>query len=1301
MRALRSFVAAFSLSVLALVPVQQLSAQGRPVNGMRPADLRAHALTNATVVLAPGHVLENATVLVRDGVIEAVGADLEVPVDARVWDCTDLTIYPGLIETALFIEAAQRPASAGVHWNERIVPQVDMTLEAAPPADLRTTMRSLGFTVAAVYPSRGAFRGTGAVFGLADSSDHIVTYDDATIAMAAAFDHGGGFRPSGESGEGRSGGVYPNSLMGSIAQIRQTLLDAQWHAACQRVYEEFPLGNEPPKPNEALAALADVIAGTQPLLFETRDETAALRAARIMREFSLSGIILGCGLEFVRLDEVASLGLPIIVPIEFPKRPDVADVSQAEQTSLREMMIWEQAPTNARRLMQAGVTVALTTHAQRDRKAFFASLKKAIDQGLTEDQALAALTITPARLLGLDDVMGSIQAGKIANLVIVEGSLFDAKPEIRDVWVNGRRHEISKQPITTLASKGTLTTSHGFLHEAEVDTEKKTLSITLPPAPEVEGEVEAAEQATDARRSGGTEDEVEEPISRDPEPAEEIAPELEEAAVAQAEEPAEDVEVADAPEVEGDDKGKRERKPKPNVVKAKAVVVQNDRISAIIDGKPFDTEGFVQITGAIVGERIVGTGVLPSGSTFAFTYEPGAENGEEETDADESKTEGEGEASQEPDPDAEWNKLRSRVSGTWRATLEPEGAGEAQPLQIQILVREDGNVLGSVSALGEVRPIVAGSLTRDTAELEIKVESPGAAQPLAITGEFDIENKVFRGSIVSDQLAANFEATRPPKLGAKDADKPESADKDEEDKEDEDAAEVALAPADLNLPLGEYGLESPPASVAVLITNATIWTCGPQGIIENGAIGIRLGRIEFISTNAADIDKFKAKVAQRDEELFTIDGRNKHITPGLIDCHSHTGIHNGINESMQVNTAEVRIQDVLEPDDINWYRQLAGGLTACNQLHGSANPIGGQSATVKLRWGSPFDSYHIPDSMPGIKFALGENVKRSQGRYPNTRMGVETVIRDAFTAAQDYDAEWQRYLTLSSDEQARTMPPRRDLELETLVEILQGKRKVHCHSYRQDEILMLLRLAEQFGFTIGTLQHVLEGYKVADAIAKHGAGASSFSDWWAYKMEVMDAIPYSPALMTSVGVLVSVNSDSNELARRMNTEAAKGVRYGGMDPHEALKLVTLNPARQLGVDHRIGSLEIGKDGDFVIWSDSPLSTYARCEQTWIEGARYFDLDHDSQLRASVQRERSRLIQKILEEAHGEKSRSGSSLAGGGEGGPPGSWRRGRPTVTDAWLAMFDDLQRRGRSIDEIIPGDCGCSELHMHMNNSH
>ena len=309
---------------------------------------------------------------------------------------------------------------------------------------------------------------------------------------------------------------------------------------------------------------------------------------------------------------------------------------------------------------------------------------------------------------------------------------------------------------------------------------------------------------------------------------------------------------------------------------------------------------------------------------------------------------------------------------------------------------------------------------------------------------------------------------------------------------------------------------------------------------------------------------------------------------------------------------------------------MAGGLTTINLLHGSANPIGGQNVIMKLRWGSFSNDLIMKRAPQGIKFALGENVKRkrSYGRYPETRMGVEQVIRDAFNAASDYKRKWNTYRR-DVKLQRSIVPPRRDLELEALVEIMEGDRLLHAHSYRQDEILMLTRIAEDFGFTISTFQHVLEGYKVAERLAEHGAGASTFSDWWAYKYEVVDAIPHNGTLMANVGVSVSFNSDSDELARRMNLEAAKAVKYGGMSEEDALKLVTKNPAQQLKFDKFVGSLEIGKDADFAIWSGHPLSTYSICEETWLDGKQYFSTPQDKYFRQRDNKFRNDLIQKIL------------------------------------------------------------------------
>ncbi len=425
-------------------------------------------------------------------------------------------------------------------------------------------------------------------------------------------------------------------------------------------------------------------------------------------------------------------------------------------------------------------------------------------------------------------------------------------------------------------------------------------------------------------------------------------------------------------------------------------------------------------------------------------------------------------------------------------------------------------------------------------------------------------------------------------------------------------------------PEGAYGrsdkLKDPNV---ILVNDATIWTSGPQGILEGWDIMFKDGKVKKIARNIS-VGKTRALV---------IEGSGKHITPGLIDAHSHMAAAS-INEGFQSVTAEVRMEDVIVPDDINIYRSLAGGLTMINLLHGSANAIGGQNVVLKLHWGTinPGDLIY-KNAVPGIKFALGENVKRSNwddplNRYPKTRLGVEQIIRDAFEAARDYKKSWNIY-NKNTRLKKTSIPPRIDLELEALVEILEGKRKIHCHSYRQDEILMLTRIAEDFGFTIGTFQHVLEGYKIAERIQEHGAGASTFSDWWSYKYEVIDAIPYNGALMHEVGINVSFNSDDDELSRHMNLEAAKAVKYGDLSPAQALNFVTINPARQLGVDKWVGSLEPGKDADFVIWSENPLSNYSRCEQTWINGVQYFSLDQDKFMRDRDRKLRNDLIQKIL------------------------------------------------------------------------
>lgn len=414
--------------------------------------------------------------------------------------------------------------------------------------------------------------------------------------------------------------------------------------------------------------------------------------------------------------------------------------------------------------------------------------------------------------------------------------------------------------------------------------------------------------------------------------------------------------------------------------------------------------------------------------------------------------------------------------------------------------------------------------------------------------------------------------------------------------------------------------QSPPAPI--VIRNATIFTVS-GGIIENGSILVRDGRIAAVGP---DIDVPQGAV--------DIDGSGRFVTPGIIDAHSHIAIDGSVNESSMSVTSMVGIDDVIDPHDVNIYRGLAGGVTTANILHGSANAIGGKSAVIKLRWGRDARGLLFEGAPPGIKFALGENPKRSnrssppgEARYPTTRMGVVDVIRDALVQARDYQARLRRHEAAVTAGDRTSVAPARDLTLEPLVEILEGRRLVHAHCYRADEILQLLRVAEEFGFRIATLQHVLEGYKVADEIAEHGAGASTFSDWWAYKVEAFDAIPHNAALMAERGVLVSINSDSAEEHRHLNQEAAKAIKYGGMSEDEALKLVTLNPARQLGIDERVGSIEVGKDADLVVFSAHPLSVYAVPEVVLIDGQVYFDRATDRQERQAREERRLTLQQK--------------------------------------------------------------------------
>jgi len=959
---------------------------------------RVHALTGARVVTAPGEILFGATIVVRDGVIEAVSSDVSPPPDARVWELDGRTIYPGLIDGWVELgsvgpkkkrdgaapapgrprtEVTKEPGdSHDLPW---IQPDREVARVARLDSDRVGKLRDLGFVAAQLVPDDGILRGTSAVIALGDESFNRMLMRDAAAQVVALE---------------RISGTYPASLMGVIAAIRQTLEDGRWYTSAHHAWRARPAGRERPEFNRAWAALGPALNGDVPVVFDARQDVLnVLRIGRIVAEHDLTAQVLATGHEYRRLAETTALELPFIVPIDFPEAPEATSEDEWLTVSTDRLRHWQRAPANPGWLQARGATVALTTARLDKMKTFHAKVRAAIGAGLDADAALASLTTVPARLLGIEHLLGSIEAGKVASFVVTDGDLFAEKTRILDVWIDGARHRVQEPKPRTADPVGTWSVRIG------------------------DGELEFMLEIEKSKRS-------QRPRARRREAGSGLAGHL----------------LVTAPEV--------------------------SRRTAELDC--VDHAGTTLIVG-IDDARLGGEALL-------------------------------------------------------------------------------------VATIGET----------------------------GLTGWIDRPDGTTR--------AARGERLAPPP----------------------DLPAQALDPPG---PIGGPLLEPE----AVIVRDATIWTQGPEGTLQGADLLVVDGRIEALGQDL-----------EAPDGAHVIDAAGRHVSPGLVDAHSHTAITGGVNEGTNAVTAEVRIGDVVNSEDWNIYRQLAGGLTTANLLHGSANPIGGQSQTIKLRWGSPPALMKLADAKPGIKFALGENVKQSNWgdkfttRYPQTRIGVEQVMRERFLAARDYMRSWRTY-DAARKKDRHAIPPRKDLQLETMAEILRGERLVHSHSYRQDEILMLLRLTEEFGVTMATFQHVLEGYKVADELARLGAGASTFSDWWAYKFEVYDAIPWNGALMWDRGVVVSFNSDSRDVARRMNTEATKAVRYGGLPEEAALDFVTINPARQLRVDHRIGSLEPGKDADFVLWSDSPLSTFARAEQTWLDGKLYFDEEIDRSQRELLEIERRDLI----------------------------------------------------------------------------
>lgn len=780
--------------------------------------------------------------------------------------------------------------------------------------------------------------------------------------------------------KGTSTQNYPSSLMGSIALLRQTYLDGKWYKT-RPVKEGVNITLQAWNEEQGL-----------PQIFEANDKWNDLRADRIGNEFGVKYIIKGGGNEYQRIKQIAATGSTFILPLEFPEAMDVEDPNNARFVSLADMKHWELAPSNPAAFEKANIPFCLTLSDMKDVKQFPLNIRKAIENGLSETKALEALTKTPAMTLGVYDIVGSLDNGKIANFIITSGPVFNTSTVILQNWIQGIRYNVKDDSWRSMAGMYQLT-----------------------------------------------------------------------------------------------------------VTSSKGSTVYQMEIRSTNDA-------FIRDKDTLKGK------FTSDGKTVSLSFNAG-------------------------------NKPHS-------ATIRLNG-----------MVYTDGWQGNGVDENGE---------------------------------------NISWTAVYNKSVNAKADSSR---------------------------TKMAMSSGKILYPFDGYGWEEMPRQQTTLFKNATVWTNEKEGVLSNMDVLVSKGKIAAIGKNLSGAG---SKI---------IDATGKYLTPGIIDEHSHIAVTQSVNEGTQSVTSEVRIGDVLNPEDINIYRQLAGGVTSSHILHGSANTIGGQTQLIKLRWGATDQELKFEGADPFIKFALGENVKRTyygtNNRFPDTRMGVEEVLADAFQRARDYEKEWKFY---EANKNKAAFLPRRDLKLEAVLEVLNSKRFVTCHSYVQSEITATMRAAEKYGFHINTFTHILEGYKVADKMKLHGANTSTFSDWWYYKQEVIDAIPYNASLMQHEGLNVCINSDDPEMARRLNQEAAKSIKYGGMSEEDAFKMVTLNPAKALHVDNRVGSIKIGKDADLVLWTDHPLSIYAKPVMTMVDGIIYFDMDHDLEMRQNIIKERNRLVQKMLNEKH-----SGASM----------------------------------------------------------
>lgn len=944
-----------------------------PRNDVKDNRAGLFAFTNVTIVADPQTTLQNATLLIKGNRVDQVGANITIPTGYTIIDLKGKYIYPALIDMFTDyglpeverargggfggVEQVESKTKGAYNANQAIRSHYNAADEFSVNAKTADELRKLGFGAVLTSKPDGLARGTSAFVSLSEKNDNTALIRQRVAAHYSLE-------------KGSSTQNYPSSLMGFIAVLRQTYLDAEW------------FGSQNPRPFADQSLEAWIQNQRLPQIFAATSWMNSLRADKVGDEFGVQYILKGAGDEYKRIHDIKATKASFIIPVTFPEAYDVEDPFDAQRTSLADMKHWELAPTNLGVLEKNGVTFAITTSGLAKKSDFLTNIRKAIEHGLTETAALKALTTTPAQLLKVDDQVGSLKKGLLANFIITSGKLFDEKTILHQNWIQGQQYAI--KPLDTKDFSGN--------YNLSLNSQNYSLEISGEPGSH------------------------------------------------------------------------------------KAKVKVNDTTS-------------VDVTSTFGNDLITLSFKLPkeTGSIRLSGW-----------------SEGTG-----------WKGRGQLVDGSW----------------------------------------VNWSTTR-TGDVAKSINKPAG------------DKKVDVGKVM--------------------------------------------------YPFTGHGYPSLPVVETILIKNATVWTNEAEGILQNTDVLLKDGKIARIGKNLSE------------PGAKTVDATGKHLTAGIIDEHSHIGAAS-IND-VASNSGMVRIGDNLDAENINVYRALAGGVVAVQVLHGSANPIGGQSALIKLRWGESPENYKIQGADGFIKFALGENVKRTSNassiRFPQTRMGVEQVFVDAFTNAREYEKRWNAYNNLPAKDKALVVKPRRDLADEAMLEILNKKRFISCHSYVQSEINMLMKVAERFNFRVNTFTHILEGYKVADKMKAHGVAASTFADWWNYKWEVRYAIPYNAAIMHREGVVTAINSDDAEMGRRLNQEAAKSVKYAGLSEEDAWKMVTLNPARMLHLDNQMGSLKVGKSADVVLWTDHPLSVYAKAEKTIIDGKVYFDIEKDQQNNKELEAERARLIQKL-------------------------------------------------------------------------